>query len=1188
MTNFEAFGPNAGLIEELYQRYLADPASVDAHWREYFAGVTPPAADNGAAAPPAAAPAPRPGPLLVDAPEPEALRGAAVRAVENMEASLGVPTATSVRAVPAKLLEVNRQILNNQLARTGAGKVSFTHLIAYAVVRALADFPNLNSSFATDDGKPAVVHHQHVNLGLAVDVKRRDGSHSLLVPNVKRADTVDFAGFWSAYEDLIVKVRAGKISPDDFAGTTGTITNPGMIGTVHSVPRLMPGQGFIIGVGAIGYPAEYEGADPATLAQLGVSKVTTLTNTYDHRIITGAESGEFLRRIHDLLLGADGYFDDVFASLAIPYEPARWNPDRSAFADAQTQFDKVVQVHSLVNMYRVRGHLIANLDPLGRRDPVTHPELDITHYDLSIWDLDREFPIGNLGAGVTPRSTLPLREILGVLRDAYSRTVGVEYMHIQEPGQKEWIQARVEGVPPLVTTDEKLRILAKLNAAEAFERFLHTKYLGQKRFSLEGAETLVPMLDALCNEAADAGMTDVVLGMAHRGRLNVLTNVMGKSYAQIFREFEGELDPSSTQGSGDVKYHLGTTGKHVSPAGNDVALTLAANPSHLEAVDPVVEGMARALGDAADDTERMAVLPVLVHGDAAFAGQGVVAETFNLSEVPGYEVGGTVHLVVNNQLGFTTSPDLGRSSVYPTDVAKMVQAPIFHVNGDDPEAAVRVIRLAFAFRQQFHKDVVVDLVCYRRYGHNENDEPAFTQPRMYALIDDHQPVRDLYSQHLLQRGDITPDEQHALDADFKAQLDRAFAQTQSSARDLGDELATGPRVESDGDARVRTAVPVDILAQVVDGLVNVPDDFAVNPKLERQLLARRAAFERDEIDWALAEGLAFGSLVLQGTPVRLAGQDTRRGTFSQRHGVLVDQRDEREYVPLDSLAPGQAPFMLYDTVLSEYAALGFEYGYSVSSDALVCWEAQFGDFANGAQIVIDQFVVAANDKWGQRSRLSLLLPHGFEGQGPEHSSARIERYLALCADGNMRVVYPSTAAKYFHVLRRQVIADATVPMVCFSPKRYLRMPQTRSTRAQLTAGQFELVLDVRAVVDGPLDRAAIGRVVLCSGKLAHELMDERDRLGTAVAVVRVEQLYPWPEQELLEVLATYPGTAEIWWAQEEPENMGPWTFVLSRLSPALGGRFLHHRARESSASPATGSVKVHDDEQRALIADALA
>ncbi|MET0627961.1 MAG: multifunctional oxoglutarate decarboxylase/oxoglutarate dehydrogenase thiamine pyrophosphate-binding subunit/dihydrolipoyllysine-residue succinyltransferase subunit, partial [Acidimicrobiia bacterium] len=911
---------------------------------------------------------------------------------------------------------------------------------------------------------------------------------------------------------------------------------------------------------------------------------------YDHRIITGAESGEFLRRIHDLLLGTDGFFDDVFGALAVPYEPARWNPDRSTFSDPNAQYEKVVQVHSLVNMYRVRGHLIANLDPLGRREPHTHPELDVAHYDLSIWDLDREFPIGNLTAGHAPRPTLPLRDILGILRDAYSRTVGVEYMHIQEPDQKEWIQARVEVPAPATSPADKLRILERLNAAEAFERFLHTKYLGQKRFSLEGAETLVPMLDALLSEAADAGMTDVVLGMAHRGRLSVLTNVLGKSYAQIFREFEGELDPSSTQGSGDVKYHLGTTGKHASPDGNEIALTLAANPSHLEAVDPVVEGMARALGDAAGDTRRATVLPVLVHGDAAFAGQGVVAETFNLSEVPGYEVGGTVHLVVNNQLGFTTPPDLGRSSVYPTDVAKMVQAPIFHVNGDDPEAAVRVIRLAFEFRRTFDKDVVVDLVCYRRYGHNEADEPAFTQPRMYELIDGHAPVRALYVQQLVQRGDITPEEQKAIDADFKAQLDAAFEQTHASTRENDDDLGvSAPRVESDGDAQVHTAVEESDLLQVVDGLARVPDGFAVNPKLHRQLLARRTSFDHDEIDWALAESLAFGSIVLEGTAVRVAGQDTRRGTFSQRHGVLVDQVSEAEYVPLAHLADDQAPFMLYDTVLSEYAALGFEYGYSVMSDALVCWEAQFGDFANGAQIVIDQFVVAANDKWGQRSRLALLLPHGLEGQGPEHSSARIERYLTLCADGNMRVVYPSTAAQYFHVLRRQVHAEATVPLVCFTPKRYLRMPHTRATRAALTNGQFDLVLDDRAVGNGGLDKGSVERVLVCTGKIAHELMDERDTRGAPVAVVRVEQLYPWPEQELLAVLETYPALREVWWVQEEPENMGAWTFVFSRLSPELEGRAtLHHLARDSSASPASGSVKVHDREQRDLLAAAFA
>ncbi len=1026
-----------------------------------------------------------------------------------------------------------------------------------------------------------------MNLGLAVDVQRRDGSHSLLVPCVKGADTLDFAGFWGAYEDLIAKVRSGKISPDDFAGTTCTITNPGMIGTVHSVPRLMPGQGFIVGVGSIGYPAEFEGADTAALAQLGVSKITTLTNTYDHRIITGAESGEFLRRIHDLLLGGDDFYDDVFASLAVPYEPARWNPDRSAFADPAAQNEKIVQVHTLVNMYRVRGHLIANLDPLGRREPSTHPELDITHHDLSIWDLEREFPIGNLGAGRLDRKVMPLRDILGVLRDAYARTVGVEYMHIQEHDQKEWIQQRVEGPHEPVTSAEKHRILERLNAAEAFERFLHTKYLGQKRFSLEGAETLVPMLDALCTSAADAGMTNVVFGMAHRGRLNVLANVIGKSYAQIFREFEGELDPASTQGSGDVKYHLGAVGKHDAPTGSQVALTLAANPSHLEAVGPVVEGMARAIGDAAADAERHAVLPVLLHGDAAFAGQGVVAETFNLSEVPGYEVGGTVHVVVNNQLGFTTAPELGRSSIYPTDIAKMVQAPIFHVNGDDPEAAVRVMRLAFEFRNRFQKDVVVDLVCYRRYGHNEADEPAFTQPRMYELIDAHVRVRALYTHQLVQRGDISVDDEQAVELDFKARLDRAFEETQAGRAaepdaDLDLGLADPDAPDRADDPPVATAVPISVLTRVLDGLTGWPDGFAVHPKLERQLLARRTMVERDEIDWALAEALSFGSLVLGGTPVRLAGQDTRRGTFSQRHGVLVDQVTEAEYVPLAHLADDQASFMLYDTVLSEYAALGFEYGYSITSDALVCWEAQFGDFANAAQVVIDQFVVAAADKWGQHSSIALLLPHGLEGQGPEHSSARIERYLTLSAEANLRVVYPTTAAQYFHVLRRQAVAAAKVPLVCFTPKRYLRMPHSRSPLAALTDGGFELVLDDRAAPD------AVRRVILCSGKIAHELMDERDARNAPAAIVRVEQLFPWPEAELFAILDRYPDAKQVWWVQEEPENMGAWTYVHSRLHRVLRERAkLKHVARTPSASPASGSSKVHDAEQHAVLAAAF-
>ncbi len=1229
---FEDLGPNSGLVEDLYERFQENPESIPPRWRAYFEGRAPDAdgatpSSNGQAAtatppppppavdlapPPAPAAAPptpaSPAPAATSAAPPagdaaEPLRGVAARIAENMEASLGVPTATSVRTIPAKLLEVNRQILNNHLARSGGGKVSFTHLIAYAVVRALREFPTINSSFEESDGKPTIVHHEHVNLGLAVDLERPDGGRSLVVPSVKQAESMDFRTFWEAYEELIRKVRASKMSPDDFAGTTGTITNPGMIGTVHSVPRLMPGQGFILGVGTIGYPAEFEGSDPHALAQLGVSKVTTLTNTYDHRIIGGAESGEFLRRIHQLLLGEDGYYDDVFHSLGVPYEPARWNPDRSSLGDGSSQSDdvaqeKVVSVHQLINMYRVRGHLIANLDPLGRREPHTHPELDISSYDLSIWDLDREFPVGSLGSGAVDRPTLPLRDILGILRDAYARSVGVEYMHIQEPDQKEWIQQQVEGVHADATEAEKRRILEKLNAAEAFERFLHTKYLGQKRFSLEGAETLIPMLDALCSAAADAGMAAVVMGMAHRGRLNVLANVIGKSYAQIFREFEGELDPSSTQGSGDVKYHVGASGKHLSPGGHEVSLTLAANPSHLEAVDPVVEGMARAKGDFIGDTAHTAVLSVLIHGDAAFAGQGVVAETLNLSEVEGYDVGGTVHVVVNNQLGFTTSPEAGRSSVYATDVAKMVQAPIFHVNGDDPEAAVRVIELAFAFRQAFQKDVVVDLFCYRRYGHNEGDEPAFTQPRMYKLIEARPSVRTLYTETLVNRGDLTTEDCEAATADFKARLDRAFEEThaphetglEAHGSALDDpSLAVDPGADPHADeshAPPVTAVDASVLETVVRGVTTWPDDFHVHPKLERILLGNRTTFDAGEVDWALAEACALGSLMLEGTPVRLSGQDTRRGTFSQRHGVLLDAETEAEYVPLANLAPDQAPYRLYDTVLSEYAALGFEYGYSVAdAEAFVAWEAQFGDFMNGAQIIIDQFIVAADDKWGQRSSLALLLPHGFEGQGPEHSSARIERFLALCAEDNLRVVYPSTAAQYFHVLRRQAKSTRRVPLVCFTPKRYLRMQQSRSPERALTSGGFEPVLDDPKVADP----GAVTRVLLCTGKVGHELIERRDRDQAPAAVVRVEQLFPFPEAEIVAALDRYPKATDVWWVQEEPGNMGAWNYMHGKLHKLLRNRAeLRHISRRASASPASGSPKVHDREQDELLTAALA
>jgi 2-oxoglutarate decarboxylase len=1211
------FGPNVGLVEEIYRQWLEDPSSVSESWQDFFADYKPrlPGKSGNGETAVADAPKPKSEEPKSEAPKSEApkseapktdeskteepkpapqpaapapdgatpLKGAAASIVKNMEASLAVPTATSVRVMPAGLLEVNRRVANNYLVRVQRqGKISFTHLIGWALVKGLEKMPVMNSSYTSVDGKPGVIRHPHVNLGLAVDVARSDGSHSLLVPNIKKADTLDFDGYFAAYEDVIRRVRAGKISADDFAGTTLTLTNPGTIGTVHSVPRLMPGQGAIIGVGTIDYPAEYQGADPRTLARLGLGKVVTLTSTYDHRIIQGAESGEFLKWVHELLLGAEGFYDEVFASLRVPYEPARWRRDISPDHDAEDEVDKQARVLQLINIYRVRGHLIADLDPLGRKPAQTPVELDPIYYGLTIWDLERSFATGGLAGS----KTMKLVDILGVLRDAYSRTVGIEYMHIQEPDQKEWIQQQVEGARVDVPLPDKRRILERLNAAEAFERFLHTKYLGHKRFGLEGAESLIPMLDAILNEATGAGMEEAVLGMAHRGRLNVLANIVGKSYGQIFREFEGNLDPLAAQGSGDVKYHLGAHGVHRSPDSRMLDLTLSSNPSHLEAVDPVVEGMTRAKQDRRNDTVHNSTLAVLIHGDAAFAGQGVVAETFNLSQLPGYRVGGTIHVVVNNQVGFTTAAEHGRSSVYATDVAKMVQAPIFHVNGDDPEACVRVARLAFAYRAQFARDVVIDMICYRRHGHNEADEPAYTQPTMYGLIEARRSIRKLYTESLINRGDITVEEAEAALADFQSRLEGAFSETRQSEPPTTEPLPP-PAVDEwarDDRPTVETAAPQDRLARAVEALTATPEGFTIHPKLVKQIQNRKTQFEAGTVDWALAESLAFGTLLQDGVPVRLAGQDSRRGTFSQRHAVLVDYKTEAEHVPLAVLGRGQAPFRIYDSLLSEYAALGFDYGYSVAyPDTLVLWEAQFGDFVNGGQIIIDQFIVAAEDKWGQESGLVLLLPHGFEGQGPEHSSARLERFLTACAEDNIRVAYPSTAAQYFHLLRAQALVRPRKPLVVMTPKRFLRMPASRSAVNELTDGRFAPVLGDQ---DSP-PAETTRRVVLTTGKFGHELIERRNKENAPVAVLRLEQLYPFPGADVKTALESYPD-AELVWAQEEPENMGAWSFVQSHLRRVLGPDVtITPVAREESGSPASGSQTVHDREQDELLAAAI-
>ena len=1215
-TPSDALGPNAWLVDEKYEQYLENPKSVSESWQDFFAdyqrdsdvtatvtdkslpatgrtsetgqlpavkaGQAPPA--TAAVAAPATKPtaaAPKTTGISADgtAEVPgEPLRGAAARIVQNMEASLAVPTATSFREVPAKLLEVNRRIINGYLTRTRGGKVSFTHLIGYAIVRAAADaVPAMNASYLEGpDGKPRVVHHDTVGLGLAVDVEKKDGSRTLFVPVIRDADTMDFRGFWGGYEDLIRKVRSNKLTPDDFAGATITLTNPGTIGTVQSVPRLMPGQGVIVGVGRLDYPAAFAGSDPEALAEFGLSKVMTVTSTYDHRVIQGAESGLFLKRIHELLMGEDDFYGKIFRSLGVPYEAVKWRPDENPMDREQSRLEKQVSVQTLIDQHRMRGHLIADLDPLAWKEPHMHSELDPATYGLTIWDLEREFLAGNVAGA----DRMKLGDLLHVLRNAYCRTIGIEYMHMSEPGQKEWIQRQVEGVDDRIDPEEQRHILGRLNAAEAFEKFLATKYVGQKRFGIEGAESAIPIIDAVLTCAAIDGLDSSVLGMSHRGRLNVLTNIVGKRYDQLFKEFEGFIDPDSTQGSGDVKYHLGQTGTFTSRTGDTIPIELAANPSHLETVDPIVEGMVRAKQDLINDPEAFSVLPILLHGDAAFAGQGVVAETLNCSTIKGYRVGGTIHLIINNQLGFTTAPESARSSEYCTDVAKMIEAPIFHVNGDDPEACVRVARLAYAFRQEFRKDVVIDMVCYRRHGHNEGDDPSYTQPLMYKRIDARRSVRKLYTETLVKRGDISLDEAEKAMDDFSARLQTALTDTRDAKPTK--EIVALPVPPAVGVLpHVDTSVAKETLDGIYAGMSTVPEGFEIHPKLIKQFETRTKMVEGGEVDWATAEALAFGSLLLEGTDIRFAGQDSRRGTFSQRHSVLSDFATGAEYAPLANLAPEQGKFWIYDSLLSEYAAMGFEYGYSVvHKDALVCWEAQFGDFVNGAMIVIDQYLVAAEDKWGQTSGLVLLLPHGLEGQGPEHSSGRVERFLTLCAEDNIQVANATTSAQYFHLLRRQMKREVRKPLVVMTPKSLLRAKFARSPIADLTTGSFQELLDDPGVTD----RNAVQRLVFCSGKVAYDAMARRDERSHPAAIIRIEQLYPFPYKQVTELLTTYPNVSEVVYLQEEPDNMGPRAFVNERLWPLVGEGVKYRQvSRTGSGSPATGSHAIHVQEQAQIL-----
>ncbi|MEW1722273.1 multifunctional oxoglutarate decarboxylase/oxoglutarate dehydrogenase thiamine pyrophosphate-binding subunit/dihydrolipoyllysine-residue succinyltransferase subunit [Streptomyces sp. NPDC093109] len=1139
------------------------------------AAPAPVAAKPAAAKPAAEAPA---------GPQYTTLRGPSAAVAKNMSASLEVPTATSVRAVPVKLLFDNRIVINNHLKRARGGKISFTHLIGYAMVQAIKAMPSMNYSFTEKDGKPTLVKPEHINFGLAIDLVKPNGDRQLVVAGIKKAETLNFFEFWQAYEDIVRRARGNKLTMVDFTGVTVSLTNPGGLGTVHSVPRLMPGQSVIMGVGSMDYPAEFQGTSQDTLNKLGISKVMTLTSTYDHRVIQGAASGEFLRIVSQLLLGENGFYDEIFKALRIPYEPVRWLKDIDASHDEDVT--KPARVFELIHSYRVRGHVMADTDPLDYLQR-KHPDLDITEHGLTLWDLEREFAVG----GFAGKSMMKLRDILGVLRDSYCRTTGIEFMHIQDPKQRKWLQDRIErGAHAKPEREEQLRILRRLNAAEAFETFLQTKYVGQKRFSLEGGESVIPLLDAVIDSAAESRLDEVVIGMAHRGRLNVLANIVGKSYAQIFREFEGNLDPKSMHGSGDVKYHLGAEGTFTGLDGEQIKVSLVANPSHLEAVDPVLEGVVRSKQDIINKGGTdFTVLPLALHGDAAFAGQGVVAETLNMSQLRGYRTGGTVHIVINNQVGFTASPESSRSSMYATDVARMIEAPIIHVNGDDPEAVVRVGRLAFEFRQTFNKDVVIDLICYRRRGHNEGDNPQFTNPQMVRLIDKKRSVRKLYTESLIGRGDITLEEAEQALQDFQGQLEKVFAEVREATSHVGPAMVPDARAEF--PVAVTTAVSQEVVKRIAESQVNIPDTVTVHPRLMPQMLRRAASVEDGTIDWGMGETLAIGSLLMEGTPVRLSGQDTRRGTFGQRHAVLVDQGTGEDYTPLQYLTEEQARYNVYDSLLSEYAAMGFEYGYSLARpDALVMWEAQFGDFVNGAQSVVDEFISSAEQKWGQTSGVTLLLPHGYEGQGPDHSSARPERFLQMCAQGNMTVAMPTLPSNYFHLLRWQVHNPHHKPLIIFTPKSMLRLKAAASKAEEFTTGGFRPVIGDEAV-----DPNAVRKVVFCSGKVYYDLDAERQKRGvTDTAILRVERLYPLPGAELQAEIAKFPNAAKYLWAQEEPANQGAWPFIalnlIDHLDLAVGadvphGERLRRISRPHSSSPAVGSAKRHQAEQQQLVSE---
>ena len=1131
------------------------------------------------------------------------IKGGAATLARYMDESRQIPTATSFRTLTVTVLDQRRR----QLKDAGQ-RVSFTHLIAYAIaLAATEDMPVMAHHYASLDGKPHRIDDGACNLGLAVDVEKKDGTRTLMVPIIRDAGRLDFAGFLDAYNVLVEKARTNTLTADDLVGGNVTLTNPGGIGTVASVPRLMVGQGTILATGSIAYPAGLGNIGE----MIGAEKVMTMTSTYDHRIIQGAESGRFLARIESYLQGEESFYERVFGDLgvALPGLPPPPAPAAAAAAAAAApspasgtaaappdeELLQAVQAGtSLLKAHRTHGHLAAHLDPLGSA-PEGDPALDPEPLGLTP-ELMAKIPAHILRMYV-PGATLA--DALPHLRETYCGPIAYEIEHIASHEQRLWLRERIEGGEfrqPL-STDERKVLLRRLTQVDAFERFMHKAYLGQKQFSVEGLDMTVPMLDETIQLSASRGAREVVIGMAHRGRLNVLAHNLGRRYDTIFAEFEGSstLDPITTipqGGTGDVKYHHGALGSYQVSNGESVIVRLESNPSHLEFVAPVAAGATRAAQTTRQGPhahlDTNAAVNVILHGDAAFPGQGIVAETFNLQALDGYTVGGTIHLIQNNQIGFTTDPDDARSTRWASDLAKGYDVPIIHVNADDVAACISAVRLAFEFRQRFGHDVLIDLIGYRRFGHNEADEPAYTQPEMYQLIKTHPPARELYARQLIEQGVVTEEESTAMTDEVWAVLtdDHQKLKAQiAAAKNL--EHHTGEyQLDRTASPEVQTAVSESRLRVLNEELLSVPDGFAVHPKLIKQLDQRREALgAQGGITWAHAESLAFASLLTEGIPIRLTGQDAERGTFSQRHLVLHDARTGHEHSPIQHLPGALAPMELHNSPLSEMACLGFEYGYAQEGpETLVLWEAQFGDFVNSAQVIIDQFITSGLAKWGQTSRLTLLLPHGYEGSGPEHSSARIERWLTLAAEGNIRVANCTTPAQYFHLLRRQARVAKQRPLFLMTPKSLLRLPQAASSIDELAGGQFRPVL-----AEPGVDRDQVTRVVLCSGKIYYDLTAHPAREeNPGVAIGRIELMYPFPQGEILKLLAGYPNLTELVWVQEEPRNMGARTYMAPRLLQVLPDEIhFGYIGRPERAASGEGYPIAHAREQGRIVSTAL-